>query len=101
MNAFTQHPASEPPGLTLKWGTIKGWAGFTEGSPARAALQEYADISGISWSAMSQDNTEAHRIALCKVIDAVADAGGEIWNDWDGVKMSREDAKKYVMGYRR
>jgi predicted translin family RNA/ssDNA-binding protein len=89
------------PNLLLKWGTIKRWENFKEGSDCRAALQEYADISGVSWSAMAQDKRDQHRIALCKIIDAVADAGGEIQNDCSGEMMTRDDAKKYVMEYRK
>lgn len=27
--------------LTLKWGNVKGWDGFEEGTPARAALNKW------------------------------------------------------------
>jgi hypothetical protein len=33
---------------------------------------------------------------LCELIDQLE---GEIWNDWDDVKVSKEEAKKYVMDY--
>ena len=92
---------TDTPELTLKWGVPKGWEGFEEGTVARAKLQAYADISGISMSAMTQDNTQAHKDALCEVIDAVCDAGGKIYNDWDGEYMSQEAAKTYVQEYRK
>ena len=92
---------TEVPKLILKWGTVKGWSGFVEHGRPRQKLQEYTDISGLSASAMTQDNTQTHRDALCDVIDAVCDAGGTIINDWDGECMSRDDAKEYVQGYRK
>ncbi len=82
--------------LTLKWGTIKGWE-FTEDSPAHLALKKWAG-GGVAPGAMHQRNTEDQREAICEVIDLV---DGEIWNDWDGVVMTPDQAKKYVMEYRR
>lgn len=80
--------------LTLKWGNVKGWDGFEEGTPARAALEKWAE-SGQGLSAM-QRQTPEQRELICDIIDAV---DGEIWNDWNGVAMSKEDAKKYVREY--
>lgn len=80
--------------LTLKWGNVKGWDGFEEGTPARAALEKWND-SGQGMSAM-QRQTDDQRELICAIIDAV---DGEIWNDWDGVVMSKDDAKKYVRDY--
>ena len=82
--------------LTLKWGTVKAWE-VNEGSPASEALGRWLS-GGVSYSAMAQRNTDEQKVAICDAIDAV---DGEIWNDWDGVIMSREDAKKYIMEYRR
>ena len=39
--------------------------------------------------------TPAHKQAVCDLIDAVNCE--EIWNDWTGEKMSKDEAKKYVM----
>ena len=47
-------------------------------------------------SAMADKPTQDRREILCELIDQF---DGEIWNDWDGVKMSKEDAKKYVREY--
>ena len=80
--------------LTLKWGNVKGWDGFDEGTSARAALDKWLD-SGPGISAMARTNEEEREL-ICGIIDAV---DGEIWNDWDGVMMSKDDAKKYVMEY--
>lgn len=77
--------------LTLKWGNVKGWEGFEDGTPARAALEKWAD-SGQGISAM-QRQTPEQRELICAIIDAV---DGEIFNDWDGVTMTKDDAKKYV-----
>jgi hypothetical protein len=82
--------------LTLKWGNIKGWSGMAEGTPARAALDKWCD-SGQGLSAM-QLQTKEQRQLICDVIDAV---DGEIWNDWDGIVISKSEAKTYVMDYRK
>ena len=80
--------------LTLKWGTLKSWGFKTE--VTRALAQKYADL-GWSGSAMSQPNTPEHRRVLCELIDAIdADTIG---NDWEGTDMTKDEAKKYVMGY--
>lgn len=83
----------EPEYLLLKWGTLKGWSVKTDAS--RAALHRYAE-GPVSMSAMAQKDTAEQKQALCDLIDAI---GGEIVNDWSGEKMSKEDAKKYVMEY--
>ena len=80
--------------LTLKWGNVKGWDGFEEGTPARAALDKWSD-SGPGYSAMQRANDDQKEL-ICEIIDAV---DGEIWNDWDGVKMSKDEAKAYVRDY--
>ena len=79
--------------LLLKWGTVKGWNGLDD--EAIDALQKFADL-GMSVSAMMQEMTPEHKAALCGVIDCV----DVIENDWTGEKMSRDEAKKYVMEYR-
>ena len=43
-----------------------------------------------------QRQTEDQRELICAIIDAI---DGEIWNDWDGVVMSKDAAKKYVRDY--
>lgn len=80
--------------LQLKWGNVKGWDGFEEGTPARAALDKWAD-SGPGLSAMAWQTDDQKRL-ICDIIDAV---DGEIWNDWDGKVMSKDEAKKYIMEY--
>lgn len=80
--------------LLLKWGTVKGWELHTES--ARQAAQKWADF-GVSPSAMLQVQDDEQKEALCAFIDAV----DEIINEWSGETMTKEDAKKYVMGYSR
>jgi hypothetical protein len=80
--------------LTLKWGNVKGWSGFEEGTPARAALEKWAD-SGQGISAMQRQTTEQREL-ICGIIDAV---DGEIWNDWDDKVMTKDEAKAYVRDY--
>lgn len=80
--------------LILKWGTLKGWKFETEAS--LEAAQRYADF-GMSMSAMAQHDTSEQKKALCDLIDVL---DGEIENDWTGEKMTKDEAKKYVMEYR-
>lgn len=81
--------------LKLKWGTLKGWDLKSE--KAVAAAQKYADF-GISLSAMAQQDSTEQKHALCDLIDAI---DGEIQNDWSGEIMTKDEAKSYVMNYRR
>ena len=83
-----------PASLKLKWGNVKGWDGFEEGTPAWAALEKWHD-SGPGISAMER-TTSDQRELICGIIDAV---DGEIWNDWDGKAMSKDEAKAYVRDY--
>ena len=80
--------------LLLKWGTMKGWDLHTEA--AIEAAKRYLEAGPQSLSAVAQRDTEAQKQALCDLIDAI---DGTIQNDWSGEKMSKEEAKKYVMEY--
>jgi hypothetical protein len=80
----------------LKWGSVKGWDGFVEGTPARAALDKWADKAEPGGGVMTDRPDEDEKELICGIIDAV---DGEIWNDWDGVTMSKDDAKAYVRDY--
>jgi predicted DNA-binding protein YlxM (UPF0122 family) len=79
--------------LTLKWGTVKGWDEMSEKS--QAILQRYY-ADGMSMSAMSDKPDAARRAILCELIDQL---DGEIWNDWEGRQMTKDEAKKYVTEY--
>lgn len=80
--------------LTLKWGTLKAWNLHSE--KAKELLERYYDI-GSSLSAMAQHDTPEQKAIICQLIDE-CDAE-TIHLDWDGVDVSKEEAKKYVMEY--
>lgn len=80
--------------LTLKWGSLKNWQLDEEG-PAFFALKKYFN-DPVSMSAALQKDTDAQKDALCELVDAL---DGEIWNDWDSVTMSKEEAKTYIRNY--
>jgi hypothetical protein len=79
--------------LTLKWGTVKGW--HLETAEAKAALQKWAD-GGVLMSAIMQKDSPEQKQALLDAIDMM----DEIWLDWEGKKVSREEAKEYVRNYK-
>lgn len=79
--------------LTLKWGRVKGWDDLSE--RGLAIMKRYVDL-GVSMSAMAQRDTPEQKQLICELIDSV---DGEIWNDWDGVAMTKDAAKAYVMNY--
>ena len=81
-------------GITLKWGTLKGWS--FESEAAKAAAQAYFDAGPVKVSAMLQRDTPERKQALCALIDVI---DGEIWNDWEGTTMTKDEAKAYVMEY--
>jgi hypothetical protein len=83
--------------LLLKWGTLKGWK--LKNSPkAFEALKEYNEI-GMSMSALLKKDTKRQKELICKMIDSV---NGEVQNDWTGeVYENKEDAKKYILNYRK
>lgn len=82
--------------LTLKWETLKAWKFTTP--KGRALVQRYHDL-GRSMSSMLQHDTPEQKEILCLLIDECG--AKEIWLDWDGKKVSKEEAKTYVMEYSR
>jgi hypothetical protein len=78
--------------LTLKWGTVKSWD--LESEEAIAALNKWASY-GHSMSAICQHDTPEQQQALLDAIDFM----DEIYLDWEGKTVSREDAKEYVRNY--
>ncbi len=82
--------------LLLKWGTIKGWD--LESDAALAAAKILDETGERSMSAAMQHDSEEQKIALCGLIDAI---DGEIQNDWTGKTMTKDEAKSYVMEYRK
>ena len=78
--------------LTLKWGTAKSWNLDT--NEANAAMLKWAGY-GTSMSAIAQHDTPDQQQALLDAIDLM----DEIWLDWEGTQVSREEAKAYIVGY--
>jgi hypothetical protein len=81
--------------LDLKWGTLKGW-NLNEGSPAHVLMEQYLN-EGSSMSAMLQHDTENQKRLILEIIDAVDT--DQIYLDWDGKYISKDEAKEYVLGY--
>ena len=81
--------------LNLKWGTLKSW-NFEGNETGIALLNEYHDI-GASMSAAMQRDTPRQKEIICELIDCV-DAE-TIYLDWDDKLVSKDEAKKYVLGY--
>lgn len=81
--------------LLLKWGTLKGWN--LESERSLNLMRKYCEL-GSSFSAMAQRDTDEQRRLICELIDAV---DGEIVNDWSGEVMTKDQAKEYIMDYRR
>lgn len=78
--------------LTLKWGTLKAWEVKTDA--AHAALKKYHE-DPVQWSAMMQRDTPKQKEALAELIDCC----DEIWLDWEGKQVSRDEAKEYIRTY--
>ena len=80
--------------LSLKWGTLKAWNLTSE--KGIALLRRYHEL-GSSAGAMTQRDTPEQKELICQMIDECGAA--EIFLDWDGKYVSKEEAKKYVMDY--
>ncbi|PYS92493.1 MAG: hypothetical protein DMF62_00360 [Acidobacteria bacterium] len=78
--------------LTLKWGSAKAWDLETE--EARVAIQKWAD-HGVSMSAMMQQSSPEQKQCLIDALDFM----DEIWLAWEGKKVSKEEAKQYLLDY--
>lgn len=79
--------------LTLKWGSVKGWNGLADKS---VEIMERYFADGVPMSAMADKPGPDRQEILCELIDQL---DGEIWNDWDGVVMTKDEAKSYVRDY--
>lgn len=82
--------------LGLKWGTLKSWD-FRGDEKAESLFKEYSDI-GMSWGCMQQQDTPRQKEIICELIDLCDDPKG-IYLDWDGVYVTKDEAKKYVLEY--
>ncbi len=80
--------------LTLKWGTLKAWDFHTP--LAEKLLREYVEI-GASMSAAMQHDTPRQKEIIYELIDV--GNFDTVLLDWDGIKVSKEKAKEYVIGY--
>jgi hypothetical protein len=80
--------------LSLKWGTLKGWK-FTS-DRAKALLEEYGNIGS---SAMTQYDTPRQQEIICELIDI--GSFENVYLDWRGRYVSKEEAKTYVREYNR
>lgn len=81
--------------LLLKWGTVKDWEDLTDQS---IAIMNRYFADGVSMSCAMDHPDDARRAILCELIDQFE---GAIHNDWGGVDMTKEQAKKYVTEYGR
>ena len=84
----------EKDSLTLKWGTLKAWDFHSD--ECIKLLKEYGEL-GASISVICQHDTPRQKEILCELIDK-----GNfkyVWNDWDDKKMTKEQAKEYVINY--
>lgn len=80
--------------LTLKWGTLKRWE--FESPESIKLLEEYNKL-GSSMSAMCQKDTLRQKEIICELINN--GKFKEVYLDWDGKYVSKEEAKEYVMNY--
>lgn len=81
--------------LSLKWGTLKGWK-VQPDSPAYQLLKRYHE-EPTSLGAMTQRDTQSQKDIILEIIDAVD--CDEIYLDWDGKYVSKDEAKAYITGY--
>lgn len=80
--------------LLLKRGTLKGWK-MPEDGECFDLLKEYFK-DGVSMSCATDRPDETRKEVLCQLIDKFK---GPITNDWTGKRMTKKEAKEYVMKY--
>ena len=80
--------------LSLKWGTLKAWN--LTSAKGLELPRKYREL-GSSAGAMTQHDTPEQKELICQMIDECSAA--KIFLDWDGKYVSKDEAKKYVMGY--
>lgn len=83
--------------LYLKWGTYKG--GRFVSPAAQLAFRAYADCGAQSMSRMAHRDSEEQTEKLVALIEAVAESGGQIYNDWSGETYTKEQTVEYVTSY--
>ena len=82
--------------ISLKWGTLKAWD--LETPKCLEIAKKYIEL-GLCASAACQNDTPEQKDLLCQLVDACN--AEEIFLDWNGVYVSKEEAKKYIMEYGR
>ena len=80
--------------ISLKWGTLKAW--HLNSAKGKELLKRYFEL-GTSASAMAVNDTPEQKDLICQMIDECS--APTIWLDWDGVEVSKEEAKRYVLDY--
>ena len=80
--------------LTLKWGTLKSWS-FSS-AECQSLLEEWTQI-GTTSSTIDQNNTPRQKEIICQLIDLCD--GNTIHIEWDGVDVSKSEAKKYILNF--
>lgn len=80
--------------ISLKWGTLKEWH-LTQ-DVTKDIVRRYFDL-GAPWGAMQQCDTQEQKDLICELIDK--STAETIYLDWDGVHVSKEQAKEYVQKY--
>jgi len=80
--------------IWLKWRTLKSWEFHSE--QAEKLLREYNEI-GSELSAMMQHDTPRQKEIICELIEI----GNfeTVYLDWDGIEVSKDKAKEYVINY--
>jgi hypothetical protein len=81
--------------IWLKWGTLKEVCYPSE--RVRLALQRYRESGPRGMSAMFHEDSPGQKAALCDLIDAVAEVGGDIIDAWTMKPMTAEEAKRHVL----
>lgn len=87
-----------PANILLKWGTLKGWDGFQVDTPMHEVLKKYHEVGDVSFGVATQRDNDAQQQALLELIDI---CDGKITNDWTGEELTKEEAREYVLGYKR
>ena len=80
--------------LTLKFGWLKSWRLTDQRTPALA--KELVNLAA-SYRRKFIYPTQKERMILCKIIDAAKIK--KVFLDWDGIYVSKSEAKKYILNY--
>lgn len=83
--------------MLLKWGTLKGW-NVPDGE-CYDLLK--ITLEGASMSCAMDKPDSERKESICKLIDAMNNVGATFSNDWSGQKYNAEQAKSYIMEYKK